>query len=525
VILQWVGLCALEQKKINFIHYLFPRAVRENTVKREINSVATLLEQRRAGILLHITSLPGDCGQGDMGKAAYHFIKFLYDAGITVWQTLPLGFTHNDGSPYQCLSAHAGNPALINLAKLKEQGWLSETEPSPTAENVSKKHLLTKAFQGFQALASKKQQQDFKQFCQDKAFWLEDFSLFMALRTEQGSGGWHLWPKALKKRQANALKEAKQRLQRFIEVIKFEQYIFFTQWLELKAFAAKHHVLLLGDIPIFVAYDSVDVWVNRKVFKLNNLGEMSVVAGVPPDYFAKTGQRWGNPHYDWKHLQQTQFEWWIQRLSTQLELFDIVRIDHFRGLEAAWEISASEKTAINGTWVKAPGTELLAAIKQHFGTIPLIAEDLGVITDEVNKLRCDFNLPGMKILQFAFDGSADNLYLPHNYEINSVVYTGTHDNDTTLGWYEPLTDQHKKQIYQRLGSPNQAMPWALIQAAFASVANLAIIPLQDILELGTEARMNIPGTMEGNWQWQFSWDQLTEKKANYLAHLVKLFGR
>jgi 4-alpha-glucanotransferase len=282
---------------------------------------------------------------------------------------------------------------------------------------------------------------------------------------------------------------------------------------------------MFGDIPIFVSYDSVDVWANREVFKLDVDGEMSVVAGVPPDYFSATGQRWGNPHYDWQDLEQTNFRWWTERMRTQLEMFDIVRIDHFRGLEAAWEIPANESTAINGEWVKAPGHKLLSAIKKALGEIPLVAEDLGIITKEVDELRNSFNLPGMKILQFAFGDDATNPYLPHNYESNSVVYTGTHDNDTTLGWYHSLNDEERHHVYQALGVPAIQMPQALMQAAFASVANMAIVPMQDILELGSADRMNVPGTTEGNWQWRFSWDQLTESKINYLTRLIKLFGR
>ncbi len=490
--------------------------------------MATLLEQRRAGVLLHITSLPGDYAKGDMGKEAYHFIKFLQNTGVTVWQTLPLGVPHNDGSPYQCLSAHAGNPGLISLDWLKEKGWLQESESCNQCEaedNFTKKCLLTKSFYGFQALAEAEDFESFQQFCKDKAFWLDDFALFMAFRAEFDLHCWNQWPEPLKQRRAKAIIEAKKRLKQFIEIIKFEQYIFFRQWLELKQFAAEHEVLLLGDIPIFVSYDSVDVWVDRKVFKLNKDGDMPVVAGVPPDYFSKTGQRWGNPHYNWKNLQKTGFQWWIDRLKTQLELFDIVRIDHFRGLESAWEIPATEETAIKGKWVKAPGDAFLNAIQNEFEEIPLIAEDLGEITDEVNKLRIDFKLPGMKILHFAFGDSAKNPYLPHNYENNSVVYTGTHDNDTTLGWYEPLSDHEKHDIYERLGSPSQGMPWALIQAAFSSVANLAVIPLQDILELGSEGRMNVPGTINGNWKWRFSWEQLTTDKVNNLSHFIKLFSR
>ncbi|MCK5727771.1 MAG: 4-alpha-glucanotransferase [Methylococcales bacterium] len=490
--------------------------------------MAALLEQRRAGMLLHITSLPGNYAKGDMGKEAHHFINFLQNAGVTVWQTLPLGVPHNDGSPYQCLSAHAGNPGLISLEALKEKGWLEASDHCDHCEaenNFTKKCLLTKAFYAFQSKASQEDKDRFEEFCVEKSDWLDDFALFMAFRAEFNFRCWTEWPEAIKQRRVKALREARERLKHFIEVVKFEQYIFFRQWHALKKVAEAHNVLLLGDIPIFVSYDSVDVWVNRKVFKLEKSGEMSVVAGVPPDYFSQTGQRWGNPHYQWKYLQKTGFKWWIQRLETQLELFDIVRIDHFRGLEAAWEIPSTERTAINGEWVKAPGKPLLTAIQKHFGEIPLVAEDLGEITEEVDQLRMDFNLPGMKILHFAFSDTAENPYLPHNYEANSVVYTGTHDNDTTLGWYNPLSNNEKKHIYELLGASKEAMPWALIQTALASVSNLAVIPLQDILELDSKGRMNTPGTTQGNWNWRFQWSQLTDDKAHKLSHLIKLFGR
>ncbi len=487
-----------------------------------------LLEQRSAGILLHITSLPGKYKNGDLGKEAYHFIEFLRDAGIGVWQTLPLGMPHGDGSPYQCLSAHAGNPELISLQWLEEKGWLQPLEHCDhcdAEESFTKSCLITKAFYGFEALAIEEDKKDFSQFCDDKAFWLEDFALFISLRIEFSKRCWNEWPEDLKQRKPAALQAVQKRLQRSIETIKFEQYIFFRQWLELKAFAKQQGILLFGDIPIFVSYDSVDVWANRDVFKLQENGEMSVVAGVPPDYFSETGQRWGNPHYDWEFLQKTGFKWWLQRMETQLEQFDIVRIDHFRGLEAAWEIPAHEETAIKGEWVTAPGGELLAAIQNEFDEMPLVAEDLGIITQAVDDLRNKFHLPGMKILQFAFGDNAKNPYLPHNYQRCSVVYTGTHDNDTTLGWYNSLNDEEKQSLYEKLGSPSLSMPYALIQAAFSSVANLAIIPMQDVLELGTEAKMNTPGTIEGNWQWRFSWDSLTEDKAKKLTHLVRLFGR
>ena len=490
--------------------------------------MSELLKQRRAGILLHITSLPGNYAKGDMGKEAHQFINFLQNSGITVWQTLPLGVPHNDGSPYQCLSAHAGNPSLISLEWLKEKGWLEKDDHCDhcqSEDNFTKKCLLTKAFYSFQSNAHAEDIKKFEDFCNEKSAWLDDFALFMAFRAELNSICWNEWPEAIKQRRSKALKEGRERLKHFIEVVKFEQYIFFRQWHALKKYAKAHNVLLLGDIPIFVSYDSVDVWVNRKVFKLDKAGEMPVVAGVPPDYFSKTGQRWGNPHYHWKYLKNTQFKWWIQRLQTQLELFDIVRIDHFRGLEAAWEIPASEKTAMHGEWVKAPGKALLKAIQKTFGDIPLVAEDLGEITQEVDELRTNFKLPGMKILHFAFGDTAENPYLPHNYEVNSVVYTGTHDNDTTLGWFTPLSNNEKKHIYEVLGASKEAMPWALIQSALSSVANLAVIPLQDVLELDTKSRMNTPGTIEGNWNWRFEWSQLTADKIHKLAHLVKLFGR
>ncbi len=490
--------------------------------------MTTLLEHRRAGVLLHITSLPGPGENGDLGEEAYHFIKFLHNTGIRVWQTLPLGQPHSDGSPYQCLSAHAGNTALINLDWLKKKGWLKADDWCKDCHAqacFSKKCLLAKAYQGFQLIATPEDQENFRQFCEQKAHWLDDFALFMALRAEFGQRCWNEWPDYLKQRHPLAMKEARRRLRGVIDSIRFEQYVFFSQWHELKAFAKQHDVLLFGDIPIFVSYDSVDVWANREVFKLDVSGEMSVVAGVPPDYFSATGQRWGNPHYDWDYLEQTKFHWWIDRMQTQLDLFDIVRIDHFRGLEAAWEIPAHEKTAINGEWVLAPGKKLLSAIKQVFSDIPLVAEDLGIITPEVDELRNSFHLPGMKILQFAFGDDAKNPYLPHNYQRNSVVYTGTHDNDTTLGWYYSLSDLEKHHIYQSLGTPAMKMPLALMQAAFASVANLAIVPMQDILELGSNDRMNTPGTVEGNWKWRFSWSQLTTDQVNELMRLLRLFGR
>jgi len=490
--------------------------------------MTSLLDKRRAGVLLHITSLPGRGECGDLGKEAYNFVNFLHDTGLSVWQTLPLGMPHGDGSPYQCLSSHAGNPALISIDWLVDKGWLNIAEhcgECHAGHEFIKSCLITKAFYGFQTLANADELAAFFQFCQDKASWLDDFSLFIALRNLFAHKSWSQWPEALKQRNADALNESRHLLKDVLEAIKFEQYIFFRQWHELKEYAGQKGVLLFGDIPIFVSFDSADVWANRDVFKLNKHGEMDVVAGVPPDYFSEYGQRWGNPHYDWDYLQKTGFKWWLDRIKSQYELFDILRIDHFRGFEAAWEIPAEEDTAINGQWVTAPGANLLRAIQNTFPLLSLVAEDLGIITDEVEALRDDFHLPGMKILQFAFDGNSRNPYLPMNYPTNCVVYTGTHDNDTTLGWFENLNDGDKRRIYDYLGWPSMPMPHSLMNAAMSSVANLAIIPMQDILLLGSADRMNTPGTTDGNWRWRFEWSQLSNDKVSFFSHLVQIFGR
>lgn len=490
--------------------------------------MTSILDKRRAGVLLHITSLPGNGRVGDLGQEAYHFVKFLHDCDISVWQTLPLGLTHGDLSPYQSLSAHAGNPELINVEWIYRQGWLDEDAKGAGLSEQGeqrKNTLLNDAFLGFQKNACRADKLDFKKFCQDKSYWLDDFALFMVLRQEYGQKCWNTWPDEIKNRDAKALQKAKKRLKADIEATKFQQYVFFRQWLDIKAYAGQNGVLLFGDIPIFVSYDSADVWANREVFKLDENGGMTVVAGVPPDYFSETGQRWGNPHFNWTFLENSGFRWWIDRLKTQLELFDILRIDHFRGLEAAWEIPSTEQTAIVGEWIKAPGNALLAAFKAEFGDIPLVAEDLGIITPEVEALRDEFQLPGMKILQFAFGDNADNPYLPKNHVENCVVYTGTHDNDTTLGWADKLNDEEKWKVYEFLGHPQASLNWALIDAAFGSVANLAIIPMQDVLELGTEHRMNTPGTTTGNWLWRFTWDQVTAERTEKLRALVNLSNR
>ncbi|MES2546327.1 MAG: 4-alpha-glucanotransferase [Pseudomonadota bacterium] len=481
-------------------------------------------QQRKAGVLLHISSLP----EGTLGLQARRFVDFLYATGASVWQTLPLNMPHNDGSPYQCLSAHAGNPAFIDLQQLLESGYLNAADlQAYTAEPTLAQHqkLFEKAFCVASRHADSADYLAYKKFCRKHRHWLNDFALFLVLREQFDQASWNSWPVAYKKRDVKTLNLAKKQHAQAIAVIKFTQYIFFQQWCALKEYANQRHIAMFGDIPIFVAFDSADVWANSTLFKLNKRCNMTVVAGVPPDYFSSTGQRWGNPHYNWRAMKQEGFKWWLARMRTQNSLFDMVRIDHFRGLEAAWEIPASEDTAINGKWRVAPGSLLLAAIKKRFKKMCLVAEDLGIITDEVNALRHQYQMPGMKILQFAFGGGDDNLYLPQNIEANSVVYTGTHDNDTSLGWYQQLEENAKNHLHSALNTDEPDMPNALIDMALATQADLAIIPMQDILALDSTNRMNTPGTLGGNWVWRFDWAEMKPEQQQYFADAVQRFGR
>ncbi len=486
-----------------------------------------VLERRRAGILLHLSSLPGRPDNGDLGHDAYRFIEFLADTGISVWQMLPIGPTHEDASPYQCLSVHAGNPAFISLDWLVDKHWLEIDMCRKQRENKTQRHdCLLKAFDMFQQWSDPETCHQFETFQQKNSEWLDDFALYCTIRQISNNRPWYEWSPELRHGDHDALNNIRAEYKEKILQYKFEQYVFFRQWHELKDYANRRGVWLFGDMPIFVAHDSAEVWAHREYFAVHPDGELETQAGVPPDYYSKTGQRWGNPHYRWDHMKADGFKWWLQRMRTQLELFDLVRVDHFRGFEAYWEIPAGDTTAENGRWVKAPGDRLLETLHLAFDSLPLVAEDLGVITPEVVQLRQRFNLPGMKILQFAFSGESSNPYLPHNHEDLSVVYTGTHDNDTTLAWYASLSDESKAYINEYFGDTNdEDMSWALIRSALGSVSRLAILPMQDILSLGQGHRMNKPGTIEGNWSWRFQWQQVTPEIRQRLYHMLDLYGR
>jgi 4-alpha-glucanotransferase len=440
------------------------------------------LDVRRAGVLLHVTSLPGastSSTAGDLGDESYRFVDFLAESGCSVWQVLPLVPTHEgDDSPYNAPSAMAGNPQLI-----------------------SREHQVA---QGLELPGSlrKKQRAAFASWCSEQSGWLEPYVEFTALRELHDHASWQTWSPGLRDRDPDAVKVALTPIADRVQEIRFEQWVFAVQWSRLREYAASKGVLIFGDIPIFVSLDSADVWAFRELFELDEVGRPITVAGCPPDYFAEDGQHWGNPHYDWEAMAADGFAWWRRRIARQRELFDLVRIDHFRGLEAAWHIPAAAATAREGAWVAAPGVEILTALVKAAGPGTLVAEDLGVITPEVEELRTRFDLPGMKVMQFAFDGGADNPYLPERHGTQSVVYTGTHDNDTTLGWWQELDEVARARVRSHLLDPDEAMPWALIRLTLASTARLAVVPAQDLLGLDSGGRMNTPGTDEGNWSWR-----------------------
>lgn len=485
--------------------------------------------QRRAGVLLHPTSFPGEQDNGDIGHEAYRFVEFLNSNGFKVWQMLPLGPTHDDKSPYQCLSSHAGNPLLISLDWLVDKKWLNKKKINVIEEEKNYRFsCLQQASHKFYKLNDQIWQKKLLAFKEHHAYWLDDFTLYMALKNRYLNKPWYDWPGSLRHRETKSMQDARDELQPIIEQIEFEQFVFFTQWKEIREYAKRFNVELFGDVPIFVARDSADVWAKRENFLMDKDGNMDVIAGVPPDAFSETGQRWGNPLYDWDYMQSTGFSWWKERFNTQLALFDMVRIDHFRGLQACWEIPENEETAINGRWVEVPGREMLREIFATIDFLPLVAEDLGVITDPVIELKNDFNLPGMKVLQFAFDGNNKNPHLPHCHEPGDIVYTGTHDNDTTTGWLND-EDNYNKRYFDDYTCQNiktdETGVLSLIRMAMSSVSFLAIIPMQDLLMLDTSARMNVPGTVGGNWLWRFDWKQVKPEIIDDVLYFMKLYQR
>jgi 4-alpha-glucanotransferase len=503
---------------------------------------------RASGILLHPTSLPGRFGIGDFGPAAFSFVDFLKDAGQKLWQVLPLNPTGYGDSPFQCFSAYAGNHLLISPEKLQSQGILDASDlrvgnnfPQDSVDFESvitwKTRLLTKAAKRFQNDASGDDRRAFDEFCEKNSSWLPDFALFMACKQEQGGVAWNQWPTEIAQRDPSALNAARDRLKEAVFAAQYWQFEFFRQWSEVKAYAHKAGLRIIGDLPIYVALDSADVWRSREYFQLSEDGQPISIAGVPPDYFSATGQCWGNPIYRWDRLQQSGYRWWIERFRAVLQLYDAIRIDHFRGFEAYWEIPGNEKTAINGRWVKGPGADFFAALEREFGDLPIIAENLGVITPEVESIRHRFRFAGMAILQFAFGKDPQGpSFRPHNYERQLAVYTGTHDNDTTVGWWNSTgnrdstrtpDDVAKELSFARayLNLRDEPIHWAMIRTILSSIADLVIVPLQDVLGLGSEARMNLPGTAKGNWRWRFRTQALTPELAHRLREMVELYDR
>ncbi|MDH3528749.1 MAG: 4-alpha-glucanotransferase [Acidobacteriota bacterium] len=502
---------------------------------------------RASGILLHPTSLPNDFGIGDLGDSAYRFVDFLAHAKQTYWQILPLGPTGYGDSPYQCFSAFAGNTNLISPEILVDEELLTQEEIDDRPEFPEgkvdfgtvidwKNGLLEKAYQRFRLTTSVNLRGSFETFSQQVASWLDEYALFRAIKATQGQKLWLEWDDPLKLRHEEALLAAREELVEEIRAQKFYQFLFFKQWTRLKNYTNGKGIKVLGDIPIFVSLDSADVWCNPGEFKLEEDGTPKVVAGVPPDYFSKTGQLWGNPIYDWDKMKSDGFKWWIERFKFTLKTVDIVRVDHFRGFAASWEVPGGDETAENGRWVNVPGMKLFQTLNSELGNLPVIAEDLGLITPDVEELRDEFGFPGMRILQFAFGGDTKNIDLPHNYIKNCAAYTGTHDNDTTVAWFNSQvgddSTRDKAQIKREhdfclnyLNSDGKEIEWDFIRAVWASVANTAVAPMQDLLGLGTEARMNLPASESGNWQWRANDGDFSDELCKRLRELTELYGR
>lgn len=497
------------------------------------------MNKRGSGVLLHITSLPSSYGIGDLGPWAYRFADFLTQTKQSLWQILPLNPTDPayGNSPYHTISAFASNPLLISPELMVQDGLLakSDLESLPkfpkgcvdyAAVMAYKEKLFNLAYERFR---NERQKYEYERFCLENSHWLEDFALFVSLKTHFHGRAWSEWPGEIRDREPQALRCLKRELRHGIEMEKFLQYLFFQQWTSLKGYCNQRGIQIFGDVPIYVQYDSVDVWTNPEIFKLDHKKRPYAVAGVPPDYFSETGQLWGNPVYRWEVLQERGYNWWVRRMEHTLRLFDVVRMDHFRGFIAYWEIPAGEKTAINGRWVEAPAEDFFNALLKRFSCLPIIAEDLGVITPDVRETMHHFGFPGMKLLLFAFgEDNPMHPYLPHTYERNYVVYTGTHDNNTIKGWFESeATPEVKKRLFRYLGRkvPVEELHWELIRLAMMSVANMVIFPIQDILGLGEEARMNRPATTKGNWQWRLLPQQLTPSVARRLMEMTEIYGR
>ncbi|MEP7213934.1 MAG: 4-alpha-glucanotransferase [Acidobacteriota bacterium] len=502
---------------------------------------------RASGILLHPTSLPGEFGIGDFGPKAFEFVDFLVEARQTYWQILPLGPTGYGDSPYQCFSAFAGNTLLISPEKLVEDELLTQEQIDDRPQFAEgrtdyggvydwKNKILPEAYKNFHAVTSVDFRGKFETFAQENASWLDDYALYKAVKASQGQRPWYEWDTPLKLREPGAIAMIAETLYDAVQAEKFYQFLFFRQWSAVKDYANRGGVSIAGDVPIFVALDSADVWCNQDKFKLEPDGSPKVVAGVPPDYFSKTGQLWGNPIYDWDAMRADGFGWWIARIKHTLKTVDVVRVDHFRGFAASWEVPGEDETAENGRWVDVPGFDLFNTLKRELGELPFWAEDLGVITPDVEQLRDSFSLPGMRILQFAFGGDAKNHDLPHNFINNCVAYTGTHDNDTTVGWFhsqagagstrdESAISREHNFCLEYLNTDGSEINWDLIRAIWASVADTAVAPMQDILGLGNEARMNLPASTSGNWFWRFKPGDITPELTARLKKLTELYAR
>lgn len=492
---------------------------------------------RQSGVLLHPTSLPGRYGIGSMNGAAYEWVDFLAETRQSLWQVLPLGPTGYGDSPYQSFSSFAGNPYLISLEDMVEEGLLDGSvladAPDFPADHVDygaiyiwKLTVLRQAADAFAEGGAPELKAEFETFGKDQADWLNDYALFMALKDAHSGAPWNTWDMEIRSRKPAAITNAQNEHADAINAHKFNQWLFFRQWSKLKAYANAKAIRIVGDIPIFVAMDSSDTWTSPQEFFLDEEFQPTVVAGVPPDYFSATGQLWGNPLYRWESMRQNQYAWWLRRIRAALRLYDMIRVDHFRGFAGYWEIPAGELTAVNGKWVQAPGMDFFAVVQRELGDLPILAEDLGEITPDVIELRNRFNLPGMKILQFAFSTDATDKFLPHNYKPNFVVYSGTHDNDTTRGWYEhSATDKERDSFRRYFHTDGSEAAWTLIDAAWSSVALIAITPMQDLLELPSSARMNLPGRAEGNWTWRFTSDALSPMLVGRLLEATTIYGR